>query len=381
MKTFETYNLEEALIKGLKKDGIVEPTKVQDETIDLILKGEDVIAEAVTGSGKTLAYLLPSFQKIDPASKELHTLVLAPTHELVVQVNNVIKALAKASEKEVRSVAIIGEVNIKRQVENLKSKPHIIVGTPGRVLELIKMKKIKAHQTKTLVIDEGDKLLSMNNVDSVKAVVKTILRDRQLCVFSASISNEILEVAKDMTKEATVIRLIEQKVNSDIEHLCVLSEQRDKINTLRKIIHAVNPKKAIVFINRNELIQEVTSKLCYHKIDAVGIFGNARKSDRKKALDAFKGGKANVLIASDLVARGLDLQDITHVINLDIPADLHEYVHRAGRTGRAGKKGTAITILTEREISALMKIERIHGVEFSVKEVREGRLVEPNCIE
>lgn len=377
MKTFESYGLEEQLVDGLKTEGIVEPTKVQDETIALILNNQDVVAEAVTGSGKTLAYLLPSFQRIDENSKELHTLVLAPTHELVVQVNNVIKSLAQSSGKAIRSVTIFGEVNIKRQVQALKAKPHIVVGTPGRVLELIQMKKIKAHQVKTLVIDEGDKLLSDHNIDTVKQVIKTTLRDRQLCIFSASISNEAIKHAEEMMKEPVLIKLKENKVNADITHYCVLTEQRNRINMLRKIIHAVKPKKAIVFINKNELVQEVESKLRYHKIEAVGIFGNARKADRKKALDAFKSGKANVLIASDLVARGLDLQDITHIINLDIPVNLNEYVHRAGRTGRAGKKGVAISIITERDINNLMKIERMHGIVFDVKEVRNGALVEP----
>jgi len=377
MKSFKELQIEDELIKGLEVSGIVEPTIVQDETIELLLDNKDVIAEAVTGSGKTLAYLLPAFQRIDTSSKELHTLILAPTHELVVQVNNVIKELAKASGKAVRSATIIGEVNVKRQVEALKAKPHIVVGTPGRVLELIKMKKLKAHQVKSLVIDEGDKLLSDNNIDTVKAVIKTTLRDRQLSIFSASISEESIKYAFDMMKEPVLIQLSGEKVNADITHYCILAEQRDKVNTLRKIIHAVNPKKAIVFINRNELIQDVTSKLCHHKIDAVGMFGNARKADRKKSLDAFKSGKANVLIASDLVARGLDLQNITHVINLDIPVNLNEYVHRAGRTGRAGEKGVAISIITEHEVKSLMKLERMHNIEFDVKEVRQGQLLEP----
>lgn len=362
MKTFNALEIDEQLIKGLKKEGISVPTIVQQEAILPLLEGKDVIAEAVTGSGKTLAYLLPSFQKIEPASKELHTLVLAPTHELVVQVNNVIKALSRQSEKAVRSTMIIGEVNIKRQVENLKSKPHIVVGTPGRILELIQMKKIKAHQVKTIIIDEGDKLLSDDNIHMVEQVIKTTLRDRQLGLFSASISPSAVETATAMMKTPICIQLREEKVNADIAHYCILSEQRDKVKTLRKIIHGVTPKKAIVFINRNELIQEVTSKLCHHKIRAVGIFGNAKKAERKQALDAFKSGKANVLIASDLVARGLDLKDITHVINLDVPPNLNEYIHRAGRTGRAGLSGTAISIITEKEIDALMRIEKQNNI-------------------
>ncbi|MBN2899576.1 MAG: DEAD/DEAH box helicase [Clostridia bacterium] len=377
MKTFETYELEDRLISGLKAEGIVSPTEIQDKAIPLLMANKDVIGEAVTGSGKTLAYLLPAFQKIDENSKDLHTLVLAPTHELVIQVNNVIKSLSDASGKTVRSVAILGEVNIKRQVEALKAKPHIIVGTPGRILELIEMKKIKAHQVKTIVIDEGDKLLSDDNISTVQRVIKTTLRDRQLCIFSASVNAVAIERAEALMKEPALIQLSEEKVNMDISHYCILTEKRDRINTLRKVIHAVNPKKAIVFINMNEMVQEVESKLRHHKIQAVGIFGNARKADRKQALDAFRSGEANVLIASDLVARGLDLQDITHVISLDVPPNLNEYVHRAGRTGRAGNKGVAISIITEKDVNALMKIEKQHHIEFEVKEVRQGKLVEP----
>jgi len=276
----------------------------------------------------------------------------------------------------IRSTTIIGNVNIKRQVENLKSKPHIIVGTPGRVLELIKMKKIKAHQVKTIVIDEADKMLSDNNIKTVLDVIKTTLRDRQVLVFSAHINDVAVERALHQMKAPEIIRLDATKINTDIEHLCLITEKRNKINMLRKVIHATKPKKTIVFINKNELIQEVVSKLKFHKIKAVGVFGNGTKVARKTAIDAFKSGKADVLIASDLVARGLDFKDITHVISLDLPVNLSEYTHRAGRTGRAGRKGTAISIITENEIKALMKIENQTGIEFTAKDIYGGEIVD-----
>ncbi len=269
----------------------------------------------------------------------------------------------------------------KRQIEALKKKPHIIVGTPGRVLDLIKMKKIKAHQVKTLIIDEADKLLSDDNITTVMDVVKTTLRDRQLMIFSASLPEEAVKRATAFMNEPELVNVEVSSVNSDIEHLCILSERRDKITNLRKLIHAVKPKKAIVFINRNELVQEVTMKLSYHKIKAVGIFGNATKAERKAILDSFKSGKSNVLVASDLVARGLDLSDITHVINLDVPEDLNEYTHRSGRTGRAGAKGTSITIVTDKEIPLLLKIEKMAGIEFDAKTLYKGQLVEPEVEE
>ncbi len=178
-------------------------------------------------------------------------------------------------------------------------------------------------------------------------------------------------------KEPQLVSLTEEKINSDIEHFYIATPRRDKINVLRSLVHATKPTKAIVFINKNELIQEVVAKLNYHKINTVGIFGNATKASRKEALDAFKSGKANILVSSDLVARGLDLQEITHVINLDIPQALNEYVHRVGRTGRAGEKGIAISIITEKEKQFLKKIERLNGITIAPKELYKGNLMSP----
>lgn len=377
MITFKELNINNQIINGLQKEGIHSPTHIQKATIPLISENKDLIAEAVTGSGKTLAYLLPSFERIDVGLKDLHTIVLVPTHELAVQINNVIKNLASHSDYPVRSTLIMGNVNIKRQVETLRSKPHIIVGTPGRILQLIKLKKIKAHQVKTIVIDEADKLLSDNNIQTVKDVIKTTQRDRQLLAFSASINKIARDRASELMKEPQLVSLTEEKINSDIEHFCIVTPRRDKINVLRSLIHATKPTKAIVFINKNELIQEVVARLNYHKINTVGMFGNATKASRKEALDAFKSGKANILVSSDLVARGLDLQEITHVINLDIPQALNEYVHRVGRTGRAGEKGIAISIITEKEKQFLKKIERLNGIAITPKELYKGNLVNP----
>lgn len=376
MNSFKELNLNDKLVAGLAKQNITIPTDIQQKVIGPIMENKDVIGEAVTGSGKTLAYLLPAFQRIDTESRDLHTLVLAPSHELVVQINNVIKDLANASDYPVRSVTVMGNVNIKRQIESLKTKPHIIVGTPGRVIELIKAKKLKAHLIQTIVIDEADKLLSRDNITAINAIIKTTLKQRQLLAFSASIKQIAIDTANEIMKEPVLFQLSEEKLNSDIEHQYLVSSRRDKINTLRKTIHAAKPNKSIVFINKNELIQDVANRLNYHKIKTVSIFGNATKKERKQALDAFKSGKASVLVASDLVARGLDLTDLTHVFNLDIPVDLHEYTHRVGRTGRAGAKGCAISIVTEKEVQFLRQISMLNGITFSQKDLAEGKVVE-----
>lgn len=375
MNSFKDLGVNPVLVQGLNKMNITKPTPIQASTITPITANKDVIGEAVTGSGKTLAYLLPSLQRIDVTSKELDTIVLAPTHELVIQINNVIKEVAHESQLPIRSLPIIGNVNIKRQVDKLKTKPHIIVGTSGRILELIKMKKIKAHQVKTIVIDEADKLLSDNYLKDVKAVIKTTQRDRQLLAYSASISDKTILIAKELMKEPLVIRQGIEKVNSNIEHYFIKSTERDKIKTLRSLIHAIKPSKAILFLNKNERIQDYVSKLNYHKIKSVGIFGNARKNSRKEALDAFRSGKANTLVASDLVARGLDLSHITHVINLDIPDSYDEYLHRVGRTGRAGQTGVAISIVTERELLILKKIAKRQDIKVHSTHLAKGKLI------
>ncbi|WP_330683917.1 DEAD/DEAH box helicase [Petrocella sp. FN5] len=376
MATFNELRISDTFIAGLKQDNITNPTDIQSKTIEHILDNKDLIAEAITGSGKTLAYLLPSFQRIDTDTKDLHTLILAPTHELVIQIHNVIKTLAQNSNHPLRSTPIIGDVNIKRQIDYLKEKPHIIVGTPGRVLELIQLKKIKAHQIKTLVIDEADKLLSDSNVQTVKSIIKTTLRDRQLLAFSASISEKALASAVSLMKSPTIVNIAPDKVNPAIEHCFVIAPQRDKIDMLRKLIHAVNPSKAIVFINKNEAVIDVMERLNYHKIDAVAIFGNATKQDRKRAIDQFKGGQAKVLVASDLVARGLDLQNLSHIINMDIPVDLNEYIHRVGRTGRAGEKGMAISIITLSQLQDIKKIEKINNICIQSKAIKNGQLTD-----
>lgn len=375
INTFNNLGLEPNLIEGLKKEDITKPTSIQAKAIPLALENKDIIGQSVTGSGKTLAYLLPIFQKIDSSKREMQAIILAPTHELVMQINTEIKVLSHNSKMPITSTAIIGSANIRRQMEKLKEKPHIIVGSSGRILELIKIKKIRAHTVKTIVIDEADKLLDENNINEVKAVIRATMKERQLLAFSATISEETTVIAKDLMKDAEVIKIKKSRVNPNITHTYFIAERRDKIQVLRKLISAIKPKKAIVFINRNELIQEVTAKLQFHKIKASGIFGNASKEERKKAIHEFKNGKTQILVASDLAARGLDVRNVTHIINLDLPQNLNEYLHRAGRTGRYKNSGSAISIITEKEMSIIKRIEKRNNINIKGKEIYKGQIV------
>lgn len=375
--SFQELELNDSLVEALKKENITIPTEIQTKTIPLALENRDIIGQSQTGSGKTLAYLLPIFQRIAEEKREMQSIILAPTHELVMQIDNEIKLLAKNSGKAVTSVTIIGEVNVKRQIEKLKEKPHIIVGSPGRILELIKNRKITAHTIKTIVIDEGDRLLDENNISVVKDVIKTTLRDRQLMVFSATINENTFKTAKALMKEPELVRIEEKvQVNPNINHFYITTEQRDKIEVLRKLIAAEKPKKAIVFLNKGEEIELTTLKLQYHQIKAYGVYGSAPKEERKKALEGFRNGKIQILVASDLAARGLDVKDVTHIINLDLPVDSKEYIHRVGRTGRANSSGTAISIVTMKELTQIKKFEKDLKIHIDLKELYKGSLVD-----
>ena len=374
---FEELGLNESVVKGLKKQGIETPTDIQTQIIPLALTNKDIIGRSQTGSGKTLAYLLPLYEKIDVTKKEMQVIILAPTHELVMQVYNTIKTLSEDSVVNVTAASIIGDANINRQIEKLRLKPHIVVGTPGRILELIKRRKISAHTIKTIIIDEADVLLDINNIDGVKAVIKTTQRDRQLQLYSATISDETIATAKVMMKEPQLVSLEDKnEINPNIDHYYFVCEQRDKIDLLRKLVHAINPQKALVFINRSEDIEITTSKLKYHKLAVEGIHGTNIKEDRKKALGDFRNGKIQLLVASDLASRGLDIEGITHVFNLDVPEKSINYLHRVGRCGRAGNNGIAITLTTERELDHIKHYEKTFGIEIHHKDLFKGKVVD-----
>jgi len=372
---FDKLGLNQNLVEALGKMNITEPTEIQSSSIPWSLVNRDIIGQSQTGSGKTLAYLLPLFMKIDSDKREMQAIIIAPTHELVMQIDNQIKLLSENSGIPITSIAVIGEVNIKRQVEKLREKPHIIVGSSGRIIDLIKMKKISAHTIKTIVLDEGDKLLNEKNLAGINAIIKTTLRERQLMVFSATVGEKIISTAKDIMNNPEIIKIQENNmVNENIKHMYFVAEQRDKIEMLRKLLASIQPKRAIIFINKTDEIQITTAKLKFHHINAFSIYGNASKEDRKNALEGFRTGKYELLVASDLAARGLDIEGVSHIFNLDLPEDHKEYLHRAGRTGRVGNSGNCITIVTEKEVTIINKFEREFNIKICKMNIYKGKI-------
>lgn len=377
-KSFNELNINNSIVVGLEKQNITIPTGIQETAIPFALENKDIIAEAHTGTGKTLAFLIPIFEKINIEKREMQAIILAPTHELVVQIESQIKLLSTNSGINVTSLSIMGESNIEKQIKKLKEvKPHIIVGSPGRILDLIKKKKITAHTIKTIVLDEADNLLSKNKPVIIKDIIKSTMKDCQLMFFSASINKETLNLAKTLVKDVEIIK-IENKseINPKIEHICILGSLRDRFENLRKLLAAEQPQRAIVFVNNNTDLRQINEKLQYHKVKSTAIYGNASKEERQRALDAFRRGKCNVLVSSDLSARGLDIPEVSHIISLDFPVNPDEYLHRAGRTARGNNSGVSVCLITNKDIEILQSYEKAFGIEFTVKKLYGGKLMD-----
>lgn len=376
--SFNELNINNSIVVGLEKQNITIPTGIQETAIPFALENKDIIAEAHTGTGKTLAFLIPIFEKINVEKREMQAIILAPTHELVVQIESQIKLLSTNSGINVTSLSIMGESNIEKQIKKLKEvKPHIIVGSPGRILDLIKKKKITAHTIKTIVLDEADNLLSKNKPVIIKDIIKSTMNDRQLMFFSASINKETLNLAKTLVKDVEIIK-IENKseINPKIEHICILGSLRDRFENLRKLLAAEQPQRAIVFVNNNTDLRQINEKLQYHKVKSTAIYGNASKEERQRALDAFRRGKCNVLVSSDLSARGLDIPEVSHIISLDFPVNPDEYLHRAGRTARGNNSGVSVCLITNKDIEILQSYEKAFDIEFTVKKLYGGKLMD-----
>lgn len=377
MNNFHDLEVNSKLITALEKLKIKQPTKIQEIAIPKIRENVDVIMESETGSGKTLAYLLPLIEKINFEKRENQIIILVPTHELALQVNDVLNDVGSYYNEAIKSVVIMGNVNIKRQIEKLKEKPQFVIGSPGRILELIKLRKISAHTIKTIVIDECDKLLDKNNIEAVKNVIKSTLRDRQLIMASATLPQDTLDIGSSLMKSPSVLKCsLETKINPNIDHLYIVCDRRDKILVLRKLMASIKPKKAIAFINKTHEIETLTLKLQHHGLKVDGIHGNFIKNDRRKTMMDFKSEKINLLISSDLSARGLDINGVTHIFNIDLPEDINTYVHRSGRTARGKNKGTVISIVSPKEISRLKNFSKNLNFKLTEKTLSYGKLAD-----
>lgn len=373
--TFSELGLSAPLAEALAKLGFTEPMPIQAAAWPVLRAGKDAALHAETGTGKTLAYLLPLLERVDQAREATQVVVLAPTHELALQIQRVACDVAQRAGWPLRILLLIGGTSMERQIEKLKKKPHLVVGSVGRMLDLAGRGRLKLAQVKAVVVDEADRLLGAEHLPEVRRLLKETPRDRQLVFVSATEQPESAAVLAELAPALETLRTAAVPVNPNIEHLFLVCEERDKPEVLRKLLHATKAERALVFVHRNEVAEVVAAKLAHHRVPVADLHGAFAKSERKQAMEDFRGGRVRVMIASDVAARGLDIPGVTHVINLDAPSQGKAYLHRVGRTARAGAHGVAITLVTGPECRLIRRYQEELGITLREVRTREGALV------
>ncbi len=379
MKFSDIETISQGVSDYLADNKIVDMTEIQRQTYKHIMDNRDIIACSSTGTGKTLAYLIPIINRLKKDNHNIQAVVLVPTAELAIQVNNTLKDIFAHMDNTFASVALIGDVNISRQIDAIKSnKPAIIVGTPNRIHQLISNKKIKVHEVKTLVLDEADKLFDKTFIQDVEAIRKSLMKFTQVLLFSASVDKKTRTNTlcfKPIFIDINSNSGNTSQIPSTIKHISVISDRRERIETLRKIIKAVKPEKAIIFVNSKYDLEESLQKLEYHHYNVASIAGNKDNSAKKAAIDNFRNGKIQLLIATDIAARGLQIDNIDTVINVNLPEDNKEYIHRCGRCGRNGNTGTCISIITDNELNKIKSYQKAFHINVVNKRLYQGKLV------
>lgn len=349
---------------------ITNPTAVQNEIIPQILEGKDILFQSETGTGKTFAYLLPLINKIEENDdiQSPKIIVIAPTIELASQINSACKIVSSR-----KSALLVGGAPLKRQIEILKEKPQIIIGTAARLNELIRLKKLKVDKIIAIVFDETDRLVKKELYDDTAELKNLMPQNCQIIACSATLNNP----TKKFFYGIDSVTLEPENILKDrITHWAIYAETRDKIDTLRKFLLAEKPTKALIFTSRADQVENIYNKLTYKKIECVCLHAKTDKQKRKSAIDRFKSGKEKILVTSDLAARGLDIQEVSHIIQMDLPNDEDFFVHRCGRTARAGKKGINVVIGDEYEMNHYAQLEKKLGLCVYPKEIYNGKVSE-----
>ncbi|MEK5278964.1 MULTISPECIES: DEAD/DEAH box helicase [Paenibacillus] len=358
MKTFAEFGLEPKVLQAITELGFEEATPIQEQSIPLALTGSDLIGQAQTGTGKTAAFGIPLISKINREDEKILALIMAPTRELAIQVSEEIGKLSRF--KGLRSLAIYGGQDIGRQIRGLKKKPQIIIGTPGRLLDHINRKTIRLDDVQTVVLDEADEMLDMGFMEDIQTILKLVPAERQTMLFSATMPPNIQRLAQQFLNNPQHVSVIPKQISAPlIDQAYVEVPERQKFEALSRLIDMESPELAIVFGRTKRRVDELAEALQKRGYSADGLHGDLSQNQRDAVMRKFRDGSIDVLVATDVAARGLDVSGVTHVINFDLPQDPESYVHRIGRTGRAGKEGTAWSFVTPREIDHLHLIERV----------------------
>jgi ATP-dependent RNA helicase DeaD len=377
MNEFKKLGLSEKTLEALERKGFETPTPIQKLTIPLLLKGnKDIIGKAQTGTGKTACFALPIIENISDKSPDVQAIILTPTRELALQVSKEIESLQ--GEHTLSILAVYGGAPIRDQMSRLKRGVQIVVGTPGRVMDLINRRKLNLHHVTYAVLDEADEMLNMGFVDDMKEILSHTSNNKRMLFFSATMPKEILRIAKQFMKEFDIIEVDSKQVTAvNTKQIYYDIRPKDRIEALHRIMDITPDFHGIVFCRTKVMVDDVTMKLKGKDYHAAALHGDISQAQREKILRLFRKRNVHVLVATDVAARGIDVNDLTHVINFSLPQSPESYVHRIGRTGRAGKEGIAISFIIPSEKRRLKFIEKtvkqqlIKGVLPSIKEVLE----------
>lgn len=356
---FDELDLYPQVLRAIKEMGFEEATPIQSQAIPVVMSGVDVIGQAQTGTGKTASFGIPVLHKVDPNKKKTQVIILSPTRELAIQVSEEIRKLSKYMHG-IKVLAVYGGQDINRQIKALKGGAQIIIGTPGRVMDHLRRKTIRCEEVNTVVLDEADEMLNMGFREDIETILEYIPEEgRQTVLFSATMPKPILEITKKYQKNAKTIKVTKKELTvPSIDQYYYDVRRNDKVDVLTRLLDYYNPKLSLVFCNTKRMVDELASELQGRGYAAEGIHGDMKQQQRDRVMKSFRSGRCDILIATDVAARGIDVDDVEAVFNFDLPQDNEYYVHRIGRTGRAGRNGRAFSFVKGKEVYKLKEIQR-----------------------
>lgn len=355
---FEELDINDKLLRAIEAMGFEEATPIQERSIPVILEGRDVVGQAQTGTGKTASFSIPMLNKIDPTEKSIQSLILCPTRELAIQVSEEIRKLTKYMHN-IKVVPIYGGQDIVKQIRILKTGVQVVIGTPGRVMDHMRRKTIKLDTLKMMILDEADEMLNMGFREDIETILQEVPDERQTILFSATMPKPILDITKNYQKNAQIVKVVPKQLTvKNIDQYCYQVRQKDKEELLANLLDIYNPTLSIIFCNTKKRVDELVTNLQGRGYSAAGFHGDLVQQHRDRVMSGFRSAKTNILVATDVAARGIDVDDVDLVFNYDLPQDEEYYVHRIGRTGRAGRSGLALTFICGREKYKLREIER-----------------------
>jgi len=371
---FLDFNLGEPIIKAIKDLRFVEPTKVQQEVIPAILAGKDVVVKAKTGSGKTGAFAIPIVDRLDPSITSPSVLVITPTRELAVQVCDEMTTISKY--KKITSIVVYGKKPIQTQINQLKNSVHVVVGTPGRVNDLIRQGALLLDCINYFILDEADELLNRGFLEDITAIMNQLPKIHQTLLFSATMPFEIQGLCNNYMHDPHWVEIIEEAPKINQINYCV--EESWKFLRLREVIERINPFNCIIFCNTQSKVDDLFNRMRQVGLKPLRLHGGMVQRERLKAIDSFKKGDVQCLIATDLVARGIHIDSLDLVVNYEVPQIAENYVHRIGRTGRVGEKGTAVTLFSPADDLYKQELEKYLGTVFTFSEFESNSIVNSN---